>query len=185
MALMGFLADAHRRGVLRQAGAVYQFRHIELQHRLANRDANEQQANSQRLKDAQAKCLLLPRDADEHMPVAMPEPLRSPAAQAARERRLPGTRPSGAALPRSTPGSPSGSAPAVRHSIAAWRASGSSNSPSLVPSKIPATSARRSARPAASSRSAVPGPDLRQSVVVATQSLCLPEGVGDGPAVAG
>ena len=37
--LMGFLADAHRRGVLRQAGAVYQFRHIELQHRLANRDA--------------------------------------------------------------------------------------------------------------------------------------------------
>ena len=37
--LMDFLADAHRRGVLRQAGAVYQFRHIELQHRLANRDA--------------------------------------------------------------------------------------------------------------------------------------------------
>jgi NACHT domain len=37
--LMGFLADAHRRGVLRQAGAVYQFRHIELQHRLATRPA--------------------------------------------------------------------------------------------------------------------------------------------------
>jgi NACHT domain-containing protein len=36
-ALMGFLEDAHRRGVLRQAGAVYQFRHIELQHRLAER----------------------------------------------------------------------------------------------------------------------------------------------------
>ena len=35
--LMGFLADAHRRGVLRQAGMVYQFRHIELQHRLAAR----------------------------------------------------------------------------------------------------------------------------------------------------
>ena len=34
---MDFLADAHRRGTLRQAGAVYQFRHIELQHRLANR----------------------------------------------------------------------------------------------------------------------------------------------------
>jgi NACHT domain len=34
---MGFLADAHRRGILRQAGAVYQFRHIELQHRLATR----------------------------------------------------------------------------------------------------------------------------------------------------
>jgi hypothetical protein len=35
--LMSFLTDAHRRGVLRQAGAVYQFRHIELQHRLARR----------------------------------------------------------------------------------------------------------------------------------------------------
>lgn len=35
--LMGFLEDAHKRGVLRQAGAVYQFRHIELQHRLATR----------------------------------------------------------------------------------------------------------------------------------------------------
>ncbi len=35
--LMAFLADAHQRGVLRQAGAVYQFRHIELQHRLATR----------------------------------------------------------------------------------------------------------------------------------------------------
>ena len=34
--LMSFLADAHKRGVLRQAGAVYQFRHIQLQHRLAN-----------------------------------------------------------------------------------------------------------------------------------------------------
>ncbi len=44
--LMSFLSDAHQRGVLRQAGAVYQFRHIELQHRLANRDANEQQASS-------------------------------------------------------------------------------------------------------------------------------------------
>ncbi len=32
---MGFLADAHERGVLRQVGAVYQFRHIELQRRLA------------------------------------------------------------------------------------------------------------------------------------------------------
>jgi hypothetical protein len=36
--LMSFLADAHqKRGVLRQAGAVYQFRHIDLQHRLARR----------------------------------------------------------------------------------------------------------------------------------------------------
>jgi hypothetical protein len=36
-ALMRFLEDSHERGVLRQAGAVYQFRHIELQHRLAER----------------------------------------------------------------------------------------------------------------------------------------------------
>ena len=42
--LMSFLTDAHRRGVLRQVGAVYEFRHIELQHRLASRDADEQQA---------------------------------------------------------------------------------------------------------------------------------------------
>ncbi|MBY6306460.1 NACHT domain-containing protein [Streptomyces clavuligerus] len=33
--LMAFLADAHERGVLRQAGAVYQFRHARLQERLA------------------------------------------------------------------------------------------------------------------------------------------------------
>jgi hypothetical protein len=32
---MEFLADAHQRGILRQAGPIYQFRHIELQHRLA------------------------------------------------------------------------------------------------------------------------------------------------------
>nr|MDT0664112.1 hypothetical protein [Micromonospora sp. DSM 115978] len=36
--LVAFLDDAHkRRGVLRQAGAVYQFRHVELQRRLADR----------------------------------------------------------------------------------------------------------------------------------------------------
>jgi hypothetical protein len=40
--LMDFLADAHKRGVLRQSGSVYQFRHIELQHRLANRDMYNQ-----------------------------------------------------------------------------------------------------------------------------------------------
>jgi DNA-binding SARP family transcriptional activator len=34
--LMRFLDDAHRRGVLRQAGAAYQFRHARLQDRLAN-----------------------------------------------------------------------------------------------------------------------------------------------------
>ncbi|MFJ6214733.1 NACHT domain-containing protein [Streptomyces sp. NPDC092296] len=33
--VMPFLADAHQRGVLRQAGATYQFRHAELQRRLA------------------------------------------------------------------------------------------------------------------------------------------------------
>jgi hypothetical protein len=44
--LMSFLADAHQRGVLRQVGAVYQFRHIELQHRLANRDTDKEEANS-------------------------------------------------------------------------------------------------------------------------------------------
>jgi hypothetical protein len=33
-----FLADAHRnRGALRQVGVVYQFRHLDLQRRLANR----------------------------------------------------------------------------------------------------------------------------------------------------
>jgi hypothetical protein len=33
--LMRFLEDAHQRGVLRQVGAVYQFRHARLQDRLA------------------------------------------------------------------------------------------------------------------------------------------------------
>jgi NACHT domain len=35
--LMSFLQDAHQRGILRQAGSVYQFRHLELQHRLATK----------------------------------------------------------------------------------------------------------------------------------------------------
>ena len=34
--LMAFLADAHQRGVLRKYGSVYQFRHIDLQRRLAS-----------------------------------------------------------------------------------------------------------------------------------------------------
>ena len=38
---LAFLEDAHRRGVLRQEGAIYQFRHIELQHRLAKRYLEE------------------------------------------------------------------------------------------------------------------------------------------------
>ncbi len=33
--IMAFLGDAHRRGILRQAGGVYQFRHARLQHYLA------------------------------------------------------------------------------------------------------------------------------------------------------
>jgi hypothetical protein len=37
--LLSFLADAHKRGVVRQQGAVYQFRHLELQHRLAAKAA--------------------------------------------------------------------------------------------------------------------------------------------------
>jgi len=37
--LMAFLADAHQRGVLRQVGSVYQFRHIDLQRRLASHPA--------------------------------------------------------------------------------------------------------------------------------------------------
>jgi len=38
--LMGFLEDAHRLGILRQAGPVYQFRHAQLQSRLAEVEAN-------------------------------------------------------------------------------------------------------------------------------------------------
>jgi hypothetical protein len=37
--LMAFLDDAHQRGVLRQVGSVYQFRHIDLQRRLASHPA--------------------------------------------------------------------------------------------------------------------------------------------------
>jgi hypothetical protein len=39
---MAFLADAHRRGVLRQSGGVYQFRHARLQHHLAQRHRKPQ-----------------------------------------------------------------------------------------------------------------------------------------------
>jgi hypothetical protein len=35
--LMSFLGDARQRGILQQVGSVHQFRHIELQHRLATR----------------------------------------------------------------------------------------------------------------------------------------------------
>ena len=37
LSFMGFLSDAHRRGILIQVGAVYQFRHLEFQRRLATR----------------------------------------------------------------------------------------------------------------------------------------------------
>ena len=40
-ALMTFLEDAHQRGVLRQQGAVYQFRHVMLQTHLATTDAKQ------------------------------------------------------------------------------------------------------------------------------------------------
>ncbi len=40
--LMRFLDDAHRRGVLRQSGAVYQFRHARVQDHLAHADPNPQ-----------------------------------------------------------------------------------------------------------------------------------------------
>ncbi len=43
--LMSFLADAHRRGVLRQVGGVYQFRHVDLQRRLARQDATAASAD--------------------------------------------------------------------------------------------------------------------------------------------
>jgi hypothetical protein len=36
-ALPSFLTDAHERGVLRQVGAIYQFRHARLQDHLADR----------------------------------------------------------------------------------------------------------------------------------------------------
>ncbi len=40
--LMRFLEDAHRRGVLRQSGAAYQFRHARLQDRLASINIRQQ-----------------------------------------------------------------------------------------------------------------------------------------------
>jgi hypothetical protein len=41
---MAFLRDAHEnRGILRQVGAVYQFKHAELQHHLAARPARSRQ----------------------------------------------------------------------------------------------------------------------------------------------
>jgi hypothetical protein len=47
-ALMSFLGDAHRKGVLRQAGTAYQFRHLELQRRLATRPKGPRQVRQAR-----------------------------------------------------------------------------------------------------------------------------------------
>lgn len=49
--LMGFLADAHQRGILQQAGTVYQFRHSELQRWLVTRRDPVPSAASQRSQD--------------------------------------------------------------------------------------------------------------------------------------
>jgi DNA-binding XRE family transcriptional regulator len=49
--LMRFLADAHRRAVLRQAGAVYQFRHARLQDNLANRRGTPASRTEQPISD--------------------------------------------------------------------------------------------------------------------------------------
>jgi hypothetical protein len=122
--LMGFLADAHRRGVLRQAGAVYQFRHIELQHRLANRDADEQQANSApsgggSVAPSSAPALTVPQTAQRrvHPPRKPPENAGLPAFALRR-------RPSSAHRRIA-----SGSAPASRHYCATRRSSNSLSSP--------------------------------------------------------
>jgi hypothetical protein len=67
--LMSSLADAHRRGVVRQVCAVYQFRHIELQHRLAN----EMQTSGKRIHHLQPP----PRQMNSGTPVGVPRPFES------------------------------------------------------------------------------------------------------------
>jgi hypothetical protein len=47
--LMSFMEDAHERGVLRQTGALYQFRHIELEHQLAARPPRTPSTTNDRL----------------------------------------------------------------------------------------------------------------------------------------
>ncbi|WP_433274275.1 BTAD domain-containing putative transcriptional regulator [Pseudonocardia xinjiangensis] len=46
--LLRFLDDAHRRGVLRQVGAVYQFRHLRLEERLSDRATQEAGSSARR-----------------------------------------------------------------------------------------------------------------------------------------
>jgi transcriptional regulator with XRE-family HTH domain len=48
--LMRFLADAHRRAVLRQSGAVFQFRHASLQDNLANRELFDPLSRTERTR---------------------------------------------------------------------------------------------------------------------------------------
>ncbi|MFD9207468.1 NACHT domain-containing protein [Streptomyces sioyaensis] len=49
-----FLADAHRRGVLRQAGAVYQFRHVRLQHHLTRASRTTSHGGADRVRAERA-----------------------------------------------------------------------------------------------------------------------------------
>ena len=59
--LMAFLADAHRRGILRQVGVFYEFRHIELQRQLAERYKKEdgRWTRASHLKQAHANLLAI------------------------------------------------------------------------------------------------------------------------------
>jgi hypothetical protein len=47
--LISLLRDAHKRGILRQEGGIYQFRHVELQRRLATQDHTSYQAPRQNM----------------------------------------------------------------------------------------------------------------------------------------
>ncbi|MGW4874631.1 NACHT domain-containing protein [Streptomyces chartreusis] len=69
--LLRFLDDAHRRGVLRQAGAVYQFRHARLQDYLAAQASSARRGNP------------LPR---LRTPARPHQPMRAPGTQAQRSR---------------------------------------------------------------------------------------------------
>jgi hypothetical protein len=71
------------------------------------------------------------------------------------------------------------SAPARRHSPAAWRASGSSSSPSDVPRKIPAASASRSARPPATRRNSATAAASSSPVSGRHFALCLASPMSD------
>lgn len=47
--LLSLLREAHKRGILRQEGGIYQFRHVELQHLLATPDDTSYQAPRQNM----------------------------------------------------------------------------------------------------------------------------------------